>query len=74
MSISFQRHLSLDPKQDGVDMVSGRFFGGRLERYKDQFRSLLTSNDFYRRLGKNYQQYQSRDGSSGWLFGATIYF
>lgn len=74
MSISFQRHLSQDPKQDGVDMVSGRFFGGRLERYKDQFRSLLTSSDFYRRLGKNYQQYQSRDGSSGWLFGATIYF
>lgn len=72
--IVFQCHMGKDLLQDGVDVVSGRFFGGRMEQYQDEFRHFLTNSDFYRELGRNYQQFESPTGASGWSFGSIIFF
>ena len=75
--VKFTRNYFFGTEEEGKDIfpisysASGAFYNGRLERYKDEFRSLLLQSEFYVTLGKNYQNYQNL-GFSGWVFAKYV--
>lgn len=70
--ITFQRNYASVGEEPAKDSASLRCFNGRIDRYKDRFREILESDEFYVKMSDNYINYSSYDGENGWVFSTYL--